>query len=229
MGIYFRTAQCNTFDERQCYWAVSHLPFRREKGPMCFLCVTPLSPESTSHVKQMCKYHPKKAAFFTCCLAAEVAALSPFPSLVQSATFTSGTDYIPQQWTTAENTEHKPPPVKISFDIKFTSYFHSNMPGERSHIFCFVRKTHTSCFDFYAKFALSSWFSKKSEFLCLCHWHPKNQTSSKPKSWKPQPRGVMLQSKSKRNPSLELLLWMSSLIRLWRMNSVGDDTFCWFI
>lgn len=55
------------------------------------------------------------------------------------------------------------------------------MPGERSPIFCFVRKTHASCSDFYEKFTSSSRFSKKSEFLVLCHWHPNKQTSSKPK------------------------------------------------
>lgn len=90
-----------------------------------------------------------------------------------------------------------------------------------------MRKTHTSCSDLYEKLTLSTQFSK-SEFLLVTDTQIYKPVQSQ-KFSKPQPRGVTRQSKSKRNPSLELLLWMSSLIRLRRMNSAGENRFCGFI
>lgn len=58
---------------------------------------------------------------------------------------------------------------RISIISKFTSCLHPKQLGEISHIFHFVRKTHTSCYEFNEKITFSSPFSKKSEFLLRCH------------------------------------------------------------
>lgn len=148
---------------------------------MCFLYITVQSPESTSHVKRMCKYRPKKGCclhFLPCCWSDWLVPPPPITHIhPRNSLHPIAIKYGRKYWKPTSS-------CKISAVIKFASCFHPNMPGERSRIFCFVKKTHTSCSDFYAKFTSSSQFSKKSEFLLLCHWHPNKQMSSKPKTLK---------------------------------------------
>lgn len=111
---------------------------------------------------------------------------------------------------------------------EFMSCFHSNTPGKHSVSFALWGKHTPAVLTFHKKFTLSTQFSKKSEFLLVTDTQIYKPAQSQ-KFSKPQPWGVTLQSRSKRNPSMEPLLWKSSLIRLQRMNSAGQNRFCWFI